>query len=273
MTPPADQPARRRPRPETIPVDGAPAGVLRLGDTGLPPMLLVHGFCGDMTTWQFNLVALARHFHVMAVDLPGHGLSAGQAIGHWRDMAGWLGRVSRMLDPQPPHLVGHSLGGRLVLAAAESGMAVRSLTTIAAAGISGRYDYGFLAGLTALGDIAAARAAAKRLFGAAAPDLDMFARGLLDKLGAPEAQDRLRRCLHANFGADDRDADPVDWARIAVPVQTIWGRDDTVAIPPRPGALPADVAQHWLDDTGHMPHVAAADTVNTLIAAFASRHS
>jgi pimeloyl-ACP methyl ester carboxylesterase len=40
-----------------------------------PPLLLVHGLLGGCFCWRHNIAALAEHFTVYAVDLPGSGLA------------------------------------------------------------------------------------------------------------------------------------------------------------------------------------------------------
>jgi pimeloyl-ACP methyl ester carboxylesterase len=47
--------------------------VLELGAG--PPLLLVHGAMSDACAWVPILPELARHHHVFAVDLPGHGMA------------------------------------------------------------------------------------------------------------------------------------------------------------------------------------------------------
>lgn len=47
--------------------------VIEGGEGG--PLLLVHGGLGDSVAWAPILPSLARSFHVVAVDLPGHGLA------------------------------------------------------------------------------------------------------------------------------------------------------------------------------------------------------
>ena len=39
------------------------------------PLLLLHGFCEFLETWDFNLRPLGERYRVYAIDLPGHGLS------------------------------------------------------------------------------------------------------------------------------------------------------------------------------------------------------
>ena len=40
-----------------------------------PPLILIHGFCEFLETWDFNFRPLSRYYRVYTLDLPGHGLS------------------------------------------------------------------------------------------------------------------------------------------------------------------------------------------------------
>jgi len=258
-------------RPEILPIGGIETGLLRLGDPARPPILLVHGFCGDMLTWQLNLPILARDHHVVAIDLPGHGRS-GSAAGcaDWRSLVEWLEAAIPVLGLDRPHLVGHSLGARLLLGLVESGrLTPRSLTLIACAGISPGYDHAFLERMTEIETKEDAEACARGLFGGAAINTDIFARGLHARLSQPALRIAMAQFLARNVPDARRlDASPIDWSRIACPLQFIWGRDDPVIELPPADWLPAGTQSHVLDAVGHMPHVAAADKVNRLIAEF-----
>jgi pimeloyl-ACP methyl ester carboxylesterase len=255
-------------KPETLSIAGIETGVLRLGDAGPPPVLLLHGFCGDMMTWQFNLAALARRQPVVAIDLPGHGRS-GSAAGcaGWSGSLDWLEAAMRVLGLNGAHLVGHSLGGRLLLALIEAGrIEARSLTLIACAGISPRYDHGFLEQMTRIATRDDAEACARRLFGGAAINTDIFARGLFARLSQAPARAGMADFLDRTVpDARQLDASPIDWPKVACALQFIWGRDDPVIELPPADWLPASAESHVLDAVGHMPHVAASDTVNRLI--------
>lgn len=83
-------------------------------------LLLLHGFCGSSEIWEKIVPALESRFHVVCVDLPGHGAS--EIIPGMHDIsesARWLNKVTNQLGLKQFTLVGHSLGGYIALAFAE----------------------------------------------------------------------------------------------------------------------------------------------------------
>ncbi len=86
-------------------------------DTGLPPLLLVHGLLVNRDIWAPN-AALARHFRLIRVDLPGHGQSPmPEAPEQARPGAivAALDRLRRSLGIAQWHLCGQSFGAGIVL--------------------------------------------------------------------------------------------------------------------------------------------------------------
>ena len=86
-------------------------------DTGLPPLLLVHGMLVSRRTWDLNM-PLRQQFRLIRVDLPGHGASpaltdAGEA--HPDALVRALDRVREKLGIDRWHLCGQSFGAALVL--------------------------------------------------------------------------------------------------------------------------------------------------------------
>jgi pimeloyl-ACP methyl ester carboxylesterase len=77
-----------------------------------PPVLLLHGLCDSHLTWSRVAPALATRRRVLAIDLPGHGLSgrpdASYALA-WN--AAVVGAAIDALDLPTIDLVGHSYGG------------------------------------------------------------------------------------------------------------------------------------------------------------------
>jgi len=85
-------------------------------DGARPPVLFVHGMWHAAWAWENWMSYFAQHgYSCHAVDLRGHGDSEGD----WRTarLADHLDDVRRAIAAlaEPPVLVGHSLGGRLVL--------------------------------------------------------------------------------------------------------------------------------------------------------------
>ncbi|MDT8340353.1 MAG: 2-succinyl-6-hydroxy-2,4-cyclohexadiene-1-carboxylate synthase [Longimicrobiales bacterium] len=109
--------------------DRKPVHVRMWGERGVP-LLLVHGFMGDARAWGDLGERLAARFRVAAVDLPGHGRSAGGVDpGRYRvpDVARDLGRVQEEVLGGPAWWLGYSMGGRIALAAACEGVPIRGL--------------------------------------------------------------------------------------------------------------------------------------------------
>lgn len=100
-----------------------------------PAIVFVHGAGMDRTTWQMQTRWFAHHgFRVAAIDLPGHGLSAGVPLSTVSDMAEWLVEVIDELDLAPAHIVGLSLGTYIGLEIADKHPeVVRSLVLIGTA--------------------------------------------------------------------------------------------------------------------------------------------
>ena len=83
-----------------------------------PTVLLLHGTGGSAHSWRDLLPALAQHFEVLAVDLPGHGFSAMPAASQGLSMHGMaaaLGALLTQLQLRPALLVAHSAGAAVAL--------------------------------------------------------------------------------------------------------------------------------------------------------------
>lgn len=81
-----------------------------------PPIVLVHGLANSVITWRKNVEALGRNFRVIALDLPGHGLSDMPKVRF--DLPEGAAFVASFLDEMGVdrgHLVGNSMGGAVAL--------------------------------------------------------------------------------------------------------------------------------------------------------------
>lgn len=87
----------------------------RPASTGLP-LLLVHGAGMDHTVWEAQTTALAAAgLGVLAVDLPGHGGSEGEALTSIGAMAEFLGTLLEVAGIERATAAGHSMGALAVL--------------------------------------------------------------------------------------------------------------------------------------------------------------
>jgi 2-succinyl-6-hydroxy-2,4-cyclohexadiene-1-carboxylate synthase len=82
------------------------------------PLALLHGFTGSSASWGELTSWLSSYFTVVAVDLPGHGMTdapdepARYAMQRTVDD---LGALFKVCGVERPHLAGYSMGGRLAL--------------------------------------------------------------------------------------------------------------------------------------------------------------
>ncbi len=87
-------------------------------DPALPTAVFIHGAQNDHSVWGLQSRYFAHHdFSVLAVDLPGHGRSAGPALDSVEAMADWINRLLDAGGVQQAVLVGHSMGSLIALEA------------------------------------------------------------------------------------------------------------------------------------------------------------
>ena len=108
------------PRSEFVPVRTLNYHVLVWGEPvpGQAPLVMVHGWMDVAASWQFVVDALTQGRHVIAPDWRGYGLTqAPPADNYW--FPDYLADLDFLLDhyaaEQPVDLVGHSMGGNIVM--------------------------------------------------------------------------------------------------------------------------------------------------------------
>ncbi|MDN7671699.1 acetoin dehydrogenase dihydrolipoyllysine-residue acetyltransferase subunit [Burkholderia oklahomensis] len=259
------------PQPEKARIGGRTLRFLKLGDGGGTPAVLIHGFGGDLNNWLFNHAALAARRPVWALDLPGHGES-GKAVetGSLDELAN---AVLALLDAQGverAHLVGHSMGGAVAMAAAERAPArVASLTLIASAGLGGEIDRDYIDGFVAGNSRNTLKPHLTKLFA----DGSLVTRQLVEdlvkykRLEGVEAA--LRKIAAAAFdGGAQRRVFRDRVASLAPRTLVIWGEADQVIPAHHARGLPDGVRAEALGGRGHMVQMEAAADVNRLVDAF-----
>lgn len=100
-------------------VDGQPTYVYtgaRDFDPSRPSIAFVHGGGLDHCVWMLQSRYLAHHgYNTLALDLPGHGRSAGTPPGSIEHMADWTVRAIDALGVEKFAVAGHSMGALVAL--------------------------------------------------------------------------------------------------------------------------------------------------------------
>ena len=136
---------------ETIDAGGRRIRRLKAGPDQGTPILMIHGFGADHTTWMFNMAELSEDRTVHAIDLPGHGGSEKDVgDGSVEALAAAVIAYMDAAGISSAHLVGHSLGGAVAveIAAASPGRAT-ALTLVAPAGFGQEIARDFIDGFIA----------------------------------------------------------------------------------------------------------------------------
>lgn len=86
------------------------------GESG-PPLVLVHGYTGDITDWRMQIPAFASSYRILAVDLRGHGASEAPRDRSLYTIEHFAEDVEALVNDigfGRYHLLGHSMGGAVV---------------------------------------------------------------------------------------------------------------------------------------------------------------
>jgi pyruvate dehydrogenase E2 component (dihydrolipoamide acetyltransferase) len=258
------------PEPERVMVDGEPIRSLVVGPEEGTPILLIHGFGGDLNNWLFTQPALAEKHRVHAIDLPGHGGST-KAVGDGsiatlaKAVTGYMAAAGIARA----RLVGHSLGGAVALAIALGAPdRVASLTLIASAGLGDEIDASYLDGFIGAAKRRDLKPHLEKLFA----DPGLVTRDLVEDVLKYKRLDGVETALRTIRGALVSGGRQSAHFRnrltdIQVPVLVIWGGGDRIIPAVHADGLPRGFAVHVFGGKGHMVHMEAAADVNRLIGA------
>ena len=97
---------------------GVGISVYDAGQAGSPPIVFIHGFSQNYTTWDRQFGALSEGFHVNAYDLRGHGASDKPLEPEkYTDSSAWADDLAAVIQSRNLHrpvLVGWSYGGYVI---------------------------------------------------------------------------------------------------------------------------------------------------------------
>jgi len=258
------------PATETVTVAVGTLRFLRTGEGG-EPLILLHGFGGDLDNWLFNVEPLAADRAVYALDLPGHGGSTKQ-VGDGE--SGFLVTALRgFLDSQGierAHLAGHSMGGLVAAAlACEDPGRVLSLTLVDSAGLGPEINRDYIEGFVASSNRRELRPVLHRLFA----DPDLVTRQMIDNVLKYKRLDGVQEALRAladRLFADGRQQRVLtdELRDLRSPTLVIWGNLDQVIPVEHLSAAPARAETKLLPGSGHSPHMEAAGDFNRTLEGF-----
>lgn len=256
------------PEPETVEVGGKSIQYLEVGE-GSPPLILIHGFGGDINIWVFNQETLAAERAVYAIELPGHGGSS-KDVGDG-DLGSFVQTLQGFLDDmgvEKAHLAGHSMGGAVAGAfALAHPERVASLILISSAGLGEEINADYIEGFIAANKRRDMKNVLQMLF--ANPDL--VTRDLVNDVLTYKRKDGVDEALRAvadRLFPDGKQADVPDLSALDLPILAIWGADDAIVPSSHSENLPDGARVEVFENTGHMPQMEAAGQTNRLIAEF-----
>jgi pimeloyl-ACP methyl ester carboxylesterase len=266
-----------------VEIDGRSVNYVDIGSGEREPIVFVHGLGGQWQNWLENIPRAAQERRVIALDLPGFGLSEmprdeitisgyGRVVDALCERLG-LGRVD---------VVGNSMGGYVSAEVAiQFPQRVDQLVLVSAAGITsanlahapimtlGRIATAIVTHTAAQDRTLAARPKTRHaslLFVARHPSRlkgDFAYEAFFKGTGKPGFMDALR----ANLDYDFRDRLP----EIGVPTLIVWGENDSI-IPVKDAQeferLIPDSRKVLMKDTGHVAMAERPQTFNDLMLEF-----
>jgi pimeloyl-ACP methyl ester carboxylesterase len=270
---------------KSVEIDTIPVSYVDVGSGGdEEPAVLVHGLGGQWQNWLENIPRLALDRRVVAMDLPGFGLTP-EPVTDKITIPGYARCVNALCEElglDKVDLVGNSMGGYIAAEVAiQFPERVDRLVLVSAAGISSAET--LHAPILTAGRVATALAtntAARFRRLAARPvtrhfSLALVARhprllkpdlayeGFFKGAGKPGFDDALRASLDYDF----RDRLP----EVKVPTLIVWGEKDSI-IPVRDAdefeRLIEDSRKVVMKDTGHIPMAERPQAFNDVLVEF-----
>jgi len=231
-------------------------------------LIFIHGSGGDHHVWGGQFDDLGRDFHVVALDLPGHGSSGGAGEDDVMRYCEWVQGMIAALNIQRHLIIGHSLGGAVALAAALTPADTLSGIVVVGGGARMPVNPMVLEGL--LKDPAA-------MMGLAA-DVAV-AKKNRDRL-RPFLEEGFQRCapavIHGDFLSCDRFDITDAVSQIRIPTLVICGEDDKMMPPQFSRHLSTHIEHSRLSlipECGHFPMLETPAVFNAMLREFAGELS
>lgn len=246
---------------------GGGQGIKSLQQGAGDPVLFIHGFGADLSSWRPFVMLMNAGNPLLALDLPGHGSSQDGSVTGFADLVAQVQRQIEAAGLTRLHLVGHSLGAAVATELAGGGrLDVRSLSLIAPAGLGPKVNGDFVAGFLAAQSEAPLKAWLDVLVHDAARLPGALLRATLAGREGTRLAAQQGRLAEAVFaGSTQLFSIREALARYQGPVRVMVGDNDRIIPASYADVLPAHVALHRLPQVGHLPQLEAAGLVARLV--------
>ena len=256
---------------EKIQIGGKYVNYLKQGEANERRVLLLHGFGGDLNSWQFNHRELSSCATVYALDLLGHGKSSKDVgVGDYDAMSSIIFEFIQTLELGKVHLVGHSLGGAISLYLSNRHPEiVASLTLIASIGVGSTVNEQYICNYINARTSRELRAVLEEIFFVK----KKLSRTMVEQVLRYKRIDGVngyleiiaKNCLVSGVNLL-RDTSKEKVKPFAC--QFIWGAEDRVIQPPKHESISPASDFHTIQGAGHMVHIEKSRKVNRLITNF-----
>lgn len=258
------QPAAVSPQP--APATGSNAATwLRQGPG--TPLVLIHGFGSDTSSWRPFLAAFDAELPILSIDLPGHGAAVDRPAHGFDDLVAHVESQLAEQGVSVAHLLGHSLGGAIATSvAAGTTIEARSLFLLAPAGLGPEINTGFTRGFAAARDEEALRVWMRELVADPAVLSDSFVKATARSRVDGRLSEAQLRIGDALFG----DGTQLFSVRalldhLAVPIKVVAGTADRIIPCRHMQGLPGKIALHLFPGLGHMPQLEDRSSMAALL--------
>ncbi|WP_417768220.1 acetoin dehydrogenase dihydrolipoyllysine-residue acetyltransferase subunit [Stappia sp.] len=248
--------------------EAGPLSVLRSGKGDKTPFVLLHGFASDGASWAPLLASLPKGHPVYRIELPCHGRSPRRRIASFAELVRDMRQAFDGLGLERAHLVGHSLGGAVAAALADTrARRIASLTLLSPAGLGPEINGPALAGI-ARATRAESLAPWLKLLPA---DEETVSWNYVRSVMLTRADPALRAAqadLAEHLFPDGVQAFSIAAAldRIELPTRIVWGRRDRIIPWSHALRAPGRVSLNLFENAGHLPHIELAGQIGILFA-------
>jgi pimeloyl-ACP methyl ester carboxylesterase len=236
------------------------------------PVLLMHGLGGSIESWTNNIEELAKTFRVVAVDLPGFGLSDKPKTDYTiRFYTKFVAQFLKQLNLKQASVVGSSLGGHVAAEVAINHPSlVKRLILISPVGALPRSFKGSPAlwkyvNVIHSTSVQQVKHALSALDGK--PVDDSYAQLAFQKISMPGAKDAFMSALAGSAKAPRLNS---RLNKIKAPTLLLWGKEDYM--------IPVKFAEPFvgmkncrvilLENCGHRPHFERPELFNKILSDF-----